>query len=362
MNKIKGLLGGFSLKQILLAAVAVLCFLLWCGLTIWAAGRKNGLADQRAAERWSEEGDAAQITCFFTESAQIDKNEIRSFEEKLDKVLLEASIAASNDNARLWADAYSEVGKVTLSSGKTSLEANAVGIGGDFFLFHPVHLLDGSYFSGNDLMDDKVIIDEDAAWQLFGSSDVVGMQVTIGGVPHYVAGVIRRDGGRFNEAAGLDKTLVYVSCETLSELGTTEGINTYEVVMPNPVEDFAYTKVKEAFGIDETDMWVVENSVRFSMKNLLTVIADFGMRSMNDYAIHYPYWENVARGWEDVLALVLVLQILFLLIPAVIVTAALILLWKRKQWTWRTVWQFGVDCKDKAVERYRGEKNKWKYF
>ena len=32
-------------------------------------------------------------------------------------------------------------------------------------------------------MDDKVIVDEDAAWQLFGSNDVVGMQIIIGGIP-----------------------------------------------------------------------------------------------------------------------------------------------------------------------------------
>ena len=92
------------------------------------------------------------------------------------------------------------------------------------------------------------------------------------------------------------------------------------------------------------------------------MIAEFGLRSMNDYAIRYPYWENVARAWEDVLALVLVLQILFLSIPAVIVTVTLILLWKRKQWTWRTVWQFILDVKEKGTERFRKEKNKWKYF
>ena len=362
MNKIKGFFRCFSLKQIVLTAAVVLCLLFWCGLTVFSNGRKNVLADQTAAERWSGEGNAAQITCFFTESAEIDKNKIRGFEAQLDKMLLEASITASNENARLWADAYSAVGRITLSNGKSTLEANAIGIGGDFFLFHPLQLLNGSYFSGNDLMYDKVIVDEDAAWQLFGSNDVVGMQVTIGGIPHYIAGVIRREDGRFHEAAGLDKTLVYVSCETLSELGTTDGINSYEVVMPNPVEDFAYINIKEKFGISENDMWVVENSSRFGIEKLLTVISEFGMRSMNDYAIHFPYWENVARGWEDVFALVLMLQILFLLVPAVIVTVTLIILWKRKRWNWRTVWQFLTGCRDKAAERFRREKNKWKYF
>ena len=56
-----------------------------------------------------------------------------SFEHELDTLLKEASITAPNENARLWADAYSASGKITLSSGKTSLQdASAVGIGGIF--------------------------------------------------------------------------------------------------------------------------------------------------------------------------------------------------------------------------------------
>ena len=362
MNKIKNFIKSLTLRQIVLSVTVILCLLFWCSLTIFSTVKKNGLMDQTAADRWSEENDAAQISCFFTESTKVDKNEIKSFEHQLDSVLLESSITAPNENARLWADAYSALGKITLSSEKATLEADAVGIGGDFFLFHPVQLLNGAYFSGNDLMYDKIVIDEDAAWQLFGSNDVVGMSVRIGGVPHYVAGVIRRAEGRFNEAAGLGKTVVYVSYETLSELGATEGINTYEVVMPNPVKDFAYTKVKEKFGIDENGMWVVENSSRFNLKGLLTVISEFGMRSMNDHAIRYPYWENVARGWEDVLAFILVLQILSLLIPAIIISVTLVTMWKRKEWTWRDVGHFLIACKEKLADRFHSEKNKWKYF
>ena len=109
-------------------------------------------------------------------------------------------------------------------------------------------------------------------------------------------------------------------------------------------------------------MWVVENSSRFNLKGLLTVISEFGMRSMNDHAIRYPYWENVARGWEDVLAFILVLQILNLLIPAIIITVTLITMWKRKEWTWRDVRHFLMACKEKLADRFHSEKNKWKYF
>ena len=109
-------------------------------------------------------------------------------------------------------------------------------------------------------------------------------------------------------------------------------------------------------------MWVVENSSRFGIEGLLTVIAEFGTRSMNARAIQYPYWENIARGWEDVLAIIFVLQILFLLIPLVIMITVLVIAWKRKQWTWKDVGRFFLECRDRISDRFHSEKNKWKYF
>lgn len=349
-------------KQIVSAIITFVCLLLWCGLTVFSSLKKNSLMDQTAADRWSPDGGVAQVSCFFTESTEIDKNKIMEFEQKLNSVLLESSITSENENARLWADAYSAPGMVTLEYGKAKLEAQALGIGGDFFLFHPVRLLEGAYFSGNDLMHDKVIIDEEAAWQLFGSNDVTGMQVMIGGVPHYIAGIIKRADGRINEAAGLDKTLVYLSGESLIEYGKTTGINTYEVLMPNPISSFAYTKIKENFGLDENSMWVVDNTARFQMKPLFMVLTEFGTRSMNAHAIRYPYWENIARGWEDILAVVLLFQILFLLIPAGILLTTLIFLWKKRKWTVRDIPHAVCKGWNAITGRIHMEKNKWKDF
>ncbi|MBQ4416333.1 MAG: hypothetical protein II868_01455, partial [Butyrivibrio sp.] len=47
----------------------------------------------------------------------------------------------------------------------------------------------------------------------------------------------------------------------------------------------------------------------------------------------FPYWENVARGVEDVLVIVLILQALFLLIPVVMVTVAIVQAYRHKKWT-----------------------------
>ncbi len=313
---------------------------------------------QTMAERWSEKKDVAQVSCFFSVNSGITEDRIIEFEHTIDSALTDAAVLQESENpgARLWADAYSADGRVTLSSEKTSLEADAIGIGGDFFLFHPLKLLSGSYFSGNDLMQDLCIIDQDAAWQLFGSNNVAGMTVNIGGIPHIVAGVVERPSGRLEEAAGLDSTLVYVSYQTLSELGNCNGINHYEIVMPNPVTSFAENLIRERLGSSEKEAEVLENTSRYSFLSRLKRIPAFGTRSMNGKAIIYPYWENIARGYEDILDVITLFQVLFLLYTAVLVLCLFGSWWKHKGWTLKDKWLFVKDKAERGVEKLRARR------
>ncbi len=111
---------------------------------------------QQMAKRWSETGNAAQVSCFFAAGSDTTEDTILMFEHGIDSALTEASVVQESENpgARLWTDAYSADGKITLTNNKSSVSADAIGIGGDFFLFHPLRLLNGAYFSGNDLMQD----------------------------------------------------------------------------------------------------------------------------------------------------------------------------------------------------------------
>ena len=338
------------------AAVSFLLFLLLLG---WTNHLANAQDAQRMAWRWSENKDAAQVSCFFSPKAEVTEDTIQSFEHSLDDVLQEASITETSENpsARLWVDAYSADGKITLVNGKNTLESNAIGIGGDFFMFHPLKLITGSYFSGNDLMKDYCLIDQDAAWQLFGSNDVVGMTVYIGNVPHMVTGVVRRPDGRMDKAAGLNSTVVYVSYETLATYGTNNGINHYEIVMPNPVSGFAYDKVKEGIGVDEKNVEIVENTSRYSLLNRCKTILKFGTRSMNGKAIIYPYWENLARGYEDIIALLTVFMLFLLLYPIVTVVWIIVHWWRHKGWTLKDVWHTAKDKMERAAERRREKKH-----
>ncbi len=335
-------------------------------LILFLAARAMGNAEesQKMAERWSEKGDVAQISCFFSVSAKVTPDSLEEFRHSIDGGLREASVTLETQSggepvsgsARLWADAYSAAGKITLKSSRTSLEADAIGIGGDFFLFHPLKLVKGSYFSGNDLMQDYCVIDEDAAWQLFGSSDVAGQLVEIGGIPHMIVGVVERPEGRLQKAAGLESTVVYVSYQTLSELGTCFGINHYEVVMPNPVSNFALNFVKERIGVQEKELEALENTSRYSLAANLQNILAFGTRSMNGKAIIYPYWENVARGYEDILAILTVFLSLFLLYPLILALVWFVKWWRHKGWTIKDLFLRGRDKWELFLEKRRADR------
>ena len=346
------------MKKIVLGISGGISFIIFLILCFIANHLGQGQEAQMMAERWSEKKSAAQVSCFFSVNMQISEDRIREFEHSIDAALADASVIQESENpsARLWADAYSAGGKITISSDKSTIQADAIGIGGDFFLFHPMKMLSGSWFSGNDLMQDYCILDQDAAWQLFGSNDVAGMTVYIGGIPHIVTGVIQRQEGRLTEAAGLDSTLVYVSYKTLSELGSCNGINHYEIVMPNPVTDFAYNYVNENLGDSGNETEVVENSSRYSFLSRLKLIPQFGTRSMNGKAIIYPYWENVERGYEDILALITLFELLFLLYAVVLAVIFFVIWWRHKGWTIKEKVLYVKDKVERKGERIRAKR------
>jgi len=330
MNKI---LSYLSAKQIISIGIVFVSLLVFGGLTLTANSLKRSLDDQRIASRWSEDGDFAQVSCFFADNTTLDFNQIMLFRDQIGKSLREAAFS-NEGRGRLFIDSYSSFGTINLRSERSNLETKAIGIGGDFFLFHPLKLVSGAYFSGNDLMQDSVILDEEAAWQLFGSSNIAGMEVTIGGVPHYVRGVIRRERGRLWDAAGLNTGIAYVSAESLALYGRTTGIQQYEFLMPNPVSGFAYRVAAEKFGFSEDVMVVIDNTDRYNIEPLFKVITEIGTRSMQKYAARLPYWENYARGFEDILAFLLVFQVIFLIAPITITIVMLILAYRRRKWTW----------------------------
>ena len=354
----------FSVRRMVWILICIISLLVSGVLECISQSLINKLDTQQMAERWSNENDAAQVSCFFSVNAKITPDQLKDFYYNLDDALQEASIVSESENegARLVTDAYSADGKISITSKQATVDVDAIGIGGDFFLFHPLRLLSGSYFSGNDLMQDYVILNEDAAWKLFGSTDIAGQYVEIKGVAHVVAGVIKQERGKLYEAAGLDGSMVYVSYDSLSKYGTNNGINHYELVMPNPVKEYAYQYVTGAIGVDENEAEIIENSTRYSTWNRIKRIGQFSSRSMNGKAIIYPYWENVARAYEDIVSLLMIFELIFLTLALGIIAVLCILWWRNKTWTVKGVSLWLKDKLERFAERMRlRHKEKKKY-
>jgi len=311
--------------------VQICAVVLLLGICIFKNIQKNSLYDQNANERWGEK--QAQISIMYP----LDKNPADRFhfmelshriEDELEKSAVAEDIVIDGETGLGFPWSLCINGKITVSSDKADVELGAIGVEQDFFVFHPVQLVGGSYIEADNLMSDGIVIDDDAAWKLFGSDDVVGMSVTVGGVPHYIKGVVKKDDSRFALAAGRDKSMCYVSFDTLEAYGFESGSYTYELILPNPVNGFAMNQVRNTLGQSAEELIVIENSIRFDNSQIRKLLVDFGIRSMNSSGVIFPYFENTARAWEDVFALLLLIEYMLLLVVFTILAIHIYILYK----------------------------------
>ncbi len=309
-------------KHIVLIVVNVVSLMFFAVMTLAAAVISNSLSDQQVVGRWSDGLQRySQISVFTDTLSALSTDGIFTVRADIEKKLTENSLASEKENARIWVDAFSaECGKIAVHSDYGSAETEMLVTGGDFFLFHPLELISGYYYSEENLMQDRVLIDENLAWQLYGATDIAGQPVIIENKYFYIAGVFRQSGNSDVEKVSGNTPMMLMPYQGYEILDRTPCFNCYEVCLPNPVTGLAKQIVGEAVPVGEDNSVIVENSERYSLKSRFDIISNFGMRSVRSNSVAYPYWENAARITEDKSALVLVFQLLGLVIP--IVTAA----------------------------------------
>ena len=106
------------------------------------------------------------------------------------------------------------------------------------------------------------MLDAQTALNLFGSSDVAGMEVTINGRTFPIAGVVQSESdfatnaalAAGNEASGdtsgssTSTAMIYMSYSALNAMAELP-IDCYEIVLPDPVSGFAKKLMTEKFPI-----------------------------------------------------------------------------------------------------------------
>ncbi len=317
------------------SAALILLALLWLLQSLLAAS----LPSQQAARRWAEGGDTrfAQVSCYLAADSGLSEDAVYTLRTSINNALSQASITADTPDARLWYDAYSAEVALTVSSLRGSVKTQAVGVGGDFFLIHPFELHDGYYFTPNDLVQDRILLDENVAWQLFGSYDVAGLEVSVNGRPMVISGVFKPEQDTASASVYGETSRVYVSYAALLSQMPDLRASSYEAVLPDPVTGFALQILEKSISADEASREFVENSARFRNAALLRLLQNFGQRAVRDNAVILPYWENAARIAESRAALFLLAQLVIVLVPAAGVVILLVRAWRGRRFHIRDI-------------------------
>lgn len=321
--------GRIKLRHLIIGGLSAVCIIISLILVLICRSQINDLDHQQMAQRWSADGGFSQVSVFYTYNAGFTADRVPELRYNIDQKLVDASVDGSYAE-RTWLDCYSVSQTLTLTtqSGKSSA-TTVYGIGGDWFQFHPLRLVSGSYFAESDLMHDLIVIDELTAWNLFGSNNCVGMTVEISGLPYIVCGVVQSDDSKANALAAGNDPVAYMSFDMLPE-GTTA--HCYEALLPQPIPGFALNIVETVLGSFDSNALFVENTDRFSIENEYDVLKNMPTRSMQTAPVVYPYWENAARLTESRLSFQYLAILLLMMVPIVSAIVWFVLLWKRRKW------------------------------
>jgi len=299
-----------------LTVIAAVCVVLCLCLLAVKAVISGGYTSQQMAQRWQAGSvNYAQLTWFLPESGGYRHSDVELWRRSIDKAFEEEAIAPQADTARLWIDCYSGEREVQIANGDNSVTARAIVTGGDFFAFHPVTLLDGWYYSEDDIMDDRVILDKNLAWELFGGYDLEGISLNVNGQYCLIAGVCDLPENKAELECYTNKPTVYLPSSLMQRIGGEATVTCYEVVAPNPVKGFAVDKIGNALAFADGSYESVTNTKRFNFTNSLKTVSEFGKRSQRISDIFFPWWENAARYIESWCALLVFAACVFLIYP-----------------------------------------------
>ncbi|MEA4823874.1 MAG: ABC transporter permease [Clostridiaceae bacterium] len=328
-------------------------------LLLWQASLVTALDSQKAAERWRA-GDTrfAQLGAYFAQGSGMNETQVYSLRSAVDNELTQASITAESKNSRLWYDAYCGFSTLSVSGSRGSANVAVTGVGGDFFRIHNLELESGYYFSDDDLTQDRILLDATAAWQLFGSYDVAGMEVKIGERPMIVAGVVAATENQWETAAYGDTPRIYMDYTTLGEYQEIE-ITCYEAVMPDPVTGFAKALLEKALPVDETSRSVVENSSRYSFLTLFRLLKGLAESRNISVPVVYPWWENAARVLEVQVAILQLAWLALCVVPAAGLVVLAVRLWKGRRFHFADIPDYYERARERFDEWRRARKGKW---
>ncbi len=290
-------------RRILLAAL-----LLLTGSMIWQiSATANAQTQQQAAKRW--QGTTDQPYCYG--SVFWNSGELTAAEAATLAASLEQTIPSGAERAPiLTAYGGTEAGRAVYAN--RSVEAELWYVSEDFFLLHPYAMIEGGV---HQLSMPLAVLNEAAAWQLFGSVYGCGETIMIDGAGYRVAAILQEPRDAAAAVAYGSTPRIFLPLTERTE------ITFFEAVLPEYYAGYAAQTLS-----DLTGRPVMENTRRFCLPRLWEQAKRF-LLAPPEAVPQLPPWEQAAILTQRRLCV-----LWLLLFPA----AALLLYFLGKE-----VWQFG---------------------
>lgn len=356
----------------LLIAVDILLILITAFICFRQSERVKRIYSQQAAERWeSKDMDFTEVSVYYSNAKKAGRKNIEEIRNNIMKKLDEDSMVdvTSASSKRAFIDAYSGFTEMRVEKGDNQITGKIYGVSDDFFLIHPIPLLAGNYINPVEKVPEigdgkdpyQIVLDENMAWNLFGSVDVEGMKVWINDKVFTIMGVVEASQNKTEEMAYGNFDAAFIPYAAFEAMKQEVSINCYEAVLPEPIKGYAKSTIAEATDIvvdpDEEndgteprstlsfgDSEVVVNTDRFGVSALYKYLKNKKYMSMHTTEIAYPFWENVARFEVERASRVFKWCIALLVLPVLSVLALLGWLYHK-----RTV-VFNATNKQKALD------------
>lgn len=281
---------------------------------------KNNVRDF-AAENYqgASETNYTQFAVYLGEDAFLTPDSIMGVKNELENAMIKASFEPQ-DKYLLCGSGEKDV---ILDREGIYLDAVATVYFGDYFGLHPQIPLTGGYVDESAASTDFCVIDDIAAWRLFGSVDVCGMELNVNEKSYVINAVLRAERGEYAEFYG-DKPRVYIMYSSAAVRDEQVMLTSLEAVLPNPHDGFAKNMFTETVIGYSDDVQVVTQ--RFSLLRLLNNLKEITKLGVKN-GEKYPYYENISRVMETKCALLLLFEGIFFLTAAVLFTVMAILVY-----------------------------------
>ncbi len=270
------------------AAIALLFALIGGSIALYISNIPRELIEYKSSEKWGAE-EYAHMAAYMNTDAGFTANAMLKALSELESAYTVDSVDTA---AALYSASMETSATLSAQNSDRSASCNATVYLGDYFRFHPLEIIEGAYPSIDSTHTDSILIDELAAWQLFGTQrGVTGLEAKIGNDVYTVCGVVSVPQGVYSEVYG-EKPRVYINADSAACRAGSSGrsFTSFEAMIPDPITNFAENALT---GVIESFDPIIQNiDTRFEGETLKEVYDGQTALITDSRQTNYPYTEK----------------------------------------------------------------------